>query len=181
MRRRPPRRRFSSRFETQPLCARRLGRRFSSPYEPSHIQAGNSKPSTGRDRKEDSRLYCHACLSGSPASPMQGMLNVPRNPARVGSYLCGAGQPLLWIAGPCVLEELPLALEIAQELKRIADRLPVRLVFKASFDKANRTSVNSFRGPGLKAGLQMLADIRKKTGLPVTTDIHESSQAAPAG
>jgi 2-dehydro-3-deoxyphosphooctonate aldolase (KDO 8-P synthase) len=106
---------------------------------------------------------------------------VPRNPARVGPYLCGDGQPLLWIAGPCVLEELPLALEIAQELKRIAGRLPVQLVFKASFDKANRTSVNSFRGPGLQAGLQMLADIREKTGLLVTTDIHESSQAAAAG
>jgi 2-dehydro-3-deoxyphosphooctonate aldolase (KDO 8-P synthase) len=106
---------------------------------------------------------------------------VPRNPARVGPYLCGDGQPLLWIAGPCVLEEFPAALEIARELKRISTRLSVQLVFKASFDKANRTSVNSFRGPGLDAGLQMLAKIRTETGLPVTTDIHESAQAAPAG
>jgi 2-dehydro-3-deoxyphosphooctonate aldolase (KDO 8-P synthase) len=106
---------------------------------------------------------------------------VPKNPARIGPYQCGTGQPLLWIAGPCVLEGFPEALHIAQELKGIAERLHVQLVFKASFDKANRTSVNSFRGPGLKAGLQMLADIRSRTGLPVTTDIHESSQAAPAG
>jgi 2-dehydro-3-deoxyphosphooctonate aldolase (KDO 8-P synthase) len=106
---------------------------------------------------------------------------VPQNPAHIGPYLCGEGQPLLWIAGPCVLEELPAALEIARELKRIATKLGVHLVFKASFDKANRTSINSFRGLGLDAGLEMLATIRRETGLPVTTDIHESSQAAPAG
>jgi len=106
---------------------------------------------------------------------------VPHNPARVGPYKCGAGQPLLWIAGPCVLEDFPAALHIAQELRRIAARLGVNLVFKASFDKANRTSVAAFRGPGLKAGLQMLADIRSETGLPVTTDIHEAPQAAPVG
>jgi 2-dehydro-3-deoxyphosphooctonate aldolase (KDO 8-P synthase) len=106
---------------------------------------------------------------------------VPHNPARIGPYQCGAGQPLLWIAGPCVLEDFDAALHIAEELKRIAATLNIQLVFKASFDKANRTSVNSFRGPGLEAGLQILADIRTKTGLPITTDIHESSQAAPAG
>ncbi len=106
---------------------------------------------------------------------------MPRNPARIGPYQCGAGQPLLWIAGPCVLEDFGAALHIAEELKRIAAALNIQLVFKASFDKANRTSVNSFRGPGLAAGLQILADIRMQTGLPITTDIHESSQAAPAG
>lgn len=106
---------------------------------------------------------------------------MPRNPACIGPYQCGAGQPLLWIAGPCVLEDFGAALHIAEELKRIAAALNIQLVFKASFDKANRTSVNSFRGPGLAAGLQILADIRTKTGLPITTDIHESSQAAPAG
>jgi 2-dehydro-3-deoxyphosphooctonate aldolase (KDO 8-P synthase) len=106
---------------------------------------------------------------------------VPHNPAHVGPYQCGEGQPLLWIAGPCVLEDLPAALEIAHELKRIASELPVQLVFKASFDKANRTSVSSYRGPGLQAGLQMLADVHAETGLPVTTDIHEPSQADAAG
>ncbi len=105
---------------------------------------------------------------------------MPHNPAQVGPYLCGTGQPLLWIAGPCVLETLERALEIAIELKRIASRLGVSLVFKASFDKANRTSVSSYRGLGLSAGLEMLAEVRRLTGLPMTTDIHEPSQAAPA-
>jgi 2-dehydro-3-deoxyphosphooctonate aldolase (KDO 8-P synthase) len=80
-----------------------------------------------------------------------------------------------------VLEDLPAAVHIARELKRIAANLGVQLVFKASFDKANRTSVSSYRGPGLRDGLQMLADIRAETGLPVTTDIHESIQAGPVG
>ncbi len=106
---------------------------------------------------------------------------MPNNPARIGSYRCGLGEPLLWIAGPCVLETLPAALEIARELKRIAEALGIQLVFKASFDKANRTSVSSFRGVGLKAGLEMLAAVRSETRLPVTTDIHESGQAAAAG
>jgi 2-dehydro-3-deoxyphosphooctonate aldolase (KDO 8-P synthase) len=106
---------------------------------------------------------------------------VPNNPARIGSYRCGLGEPLLWIAGPCVLETLPAALEIARELKRIAEALGIQLVFKASFDKANRTSVSSFRGVGLKAGLEMLAAVRSETRLPLTTDIHDSGQAAAAG
>ena len=104
---------------------------------------------------------------------------MPNNPAQVGPYLVGTGQPLLWIAGPCVLEDLGLALEIAIELQRIAAQLPVSLVFKASFDKANRTSVSAFRGLGLTKGLETLAEIRRITGLPVTTDIHEPVQAAP--
>lgn len=104
---------------------------------------------------------------------------MPHNPANVGPYLVGTGQPLLWIAGPCVLQDVGLALEIATELKRIAAQLPVSLVFKASFDKANRTSGAAFRGVGLTAGLEMLAEVHRVTGLPVTTDIHESSQAAP--
>ena len=106
---------------------------------------------------------------------------MPQNPARVGPYRCGAGESLLWIAGPCVLEDLGLALEIAGELKRIAAELPVQLVFKASFDKANRTSGSAYRGMGLRAGLDMLAEVHSRTGLPVTTDIHESTQAAAAG
>lgn len=102
-------------------------------------------------------------------------------PARVGPYLCGSEQPLLWIAGPCVLESEEQTIEIAEELRRIADLLSVQLVFKASFDKANRTSSDAYRGPGLKEGLRILAEVSRTTGLPVTTDIHESSQAAAAG
>jgi 2-dehydro-3-deoxyphosphooctonate aldolase (KDO 8-P synthase) len=85
----------------------------------------------------------------------------------------------LVIAGPCVIENERLTLSIAQRLREIAQQLPVQLVFKASFDKANRTSAEAFRGLGLEEGLRILAKVRRETGLPVTTDIHESHQAAP--
>ena len=98
---------------------------------------------------------------------------MPNYPARIGPYQCGRDQPLLWIAGPCVLESRDLALEIAEELQRVAQALSIQLVFKASFDKANRTSSGAYRGPGLKEGLESLNFIRQTTGLPVTTDIHE--------
>jgi len=83
------------------------------------------------------------------------------------------------IAGPCVLESEELAMEIAQRLKKLAESLPVNLVFKASFDKANRTSVESFRGPGTEQGLAVLRRVKESTGLPVVTDIHQPHQAAP--
>jgi 2-dehydro-3-deoxyphosphooctonate aldolase (KDO 8-P synthase) len=85
------------------------------------------------------------------------------------------------IAGPCVLENAFSALSIGQRLKEIAEELALPIVFKASFDKANRTSVTSFRGPGLEKGLEILAGVKEATGLPVTTDIHESFQAAAVG
>jgi 2-dehydro-3-deoxyphosphooctonate aldolase (KDO 8-P synthase) len=103
------------------------------------------------------------------------------NPATVGPYRCGPGCHLLLIAGPCVLENLALTLEIASRLKAAVESLPVNLVFKASFDKANRTSSQAGRGPGLELGLEMLRAVRAATGLPVTTDIHEPHQAAAAG
>ena len=87
----------------------------------------------------------------------------------------------LFIAGPCVIESAELLDTVAAELVRISQKLGVEIIFKASFDKANRTSIHSFRGPGLEKGLQMLADVRAKYGLRLTTDIHESYQAAPAG
>jgi 2-dehydro-3-deoxyphosphooctonate aldolase (KDO 8-P synthase) len=102
---------------------------------------------------------------------------LPDNPATIGPYRCGGNQPLLVIAGPCVIENEELTLSIAAELKRICQHLPVQLVFKASFDKANRTSVDAFRGLGLEAGLAILRRARDATGLPVTTDVHESHQA----
>jgi 2-dehydro-3-deoxyphosphooctonate aldolase (KDO 8-P synthase) len=105
---------------------------------------------------------------------------VPDNPATIGPYLCGKGQPLLLIAGPCVIETEELTLRIADTLRTITENLPLRLVFKASFDKANRTSAGSFRGHGLEQGLTILSRVKQRTGLPVTTDIHESHQAAPA-
>ena len=102
-------------------------------------------------------------------------------PVEIGPYRVGPGQPLLLIAGPCVLEEGPLALDIAQRLKALGEQLPVQVVFKASFDKANRTSIDAYRGPGLERGLAMLAHITAQTGLPVTTDLHEPHQAPPVG
>lgn len=104
---------------------------------------------------------------------------MPNNPATIGPYRCGDGQPLLLIAGPCVIENAELTLTIAERLRQITSGLPVQLVFKASFDKANRTSVESYRGPGLAAGLRILEQVRSRLGLPVTTDIHEPTQAAP--
>ena len=105
---------------------------------------------------------------------------MPNNPAKIGPYQCGERQPLLLIAGPCVLEENVLPI-IAETLVGLMARFPVRVVFKGSFDKANRTSLAANRGPGLERGLQWLAEIKKTYGLPVTTDIHESYQAEAVG
>jgi len=104
---------------------------------------------------------------------------MPENPITIGSLRCGRGQPLLVIAGPCVMESEELTLSIAVRLQQIAEELTLPLVFKASFDKANRTSAAAYRGPGLDQGLAILERVKRTTGLPVTTDIHESSQAMP--
>lgn len=95
-------------------------------------------------------------------------------PVRFGNAL-----PLALIAGPCAMESRDHALECALALKEIADALKIGLVFKASFDKANRTSVKGGRGMGMKAGLPVYAEIRERTGLPVVTDVHEAGQCAP--
>jgi 2-dehydro-3-deoxyphosphooctonate aldolase (KDO 8-P synthase) len=87
---------------------------------------------------------------------------------------------LILIAGPCVIENERLCLRVASALKKLCDRLGVFYVFKASFDKANRTSAKSFRGPGLEEGLGVLAKVRARVGVPVLTDIHTEAQAAPA-
>ncbi len=102
-------------------------------------------------------------------------------PVELGSYTFGGGSPLLFICGPCVIESRDHALGVAGTLRGVADRLKLQLVFKASFDKANRTSGKSFRGVGLEAGLRVLADVRAATGLPVTADVHETAQAGPCG
>jgi len=86
---------------------------------------------------------------------------------------------MIFIAGPCVIESQDCLEEVAQELVRIQQKLGIEIIFKASFDKANRTSISSYRGPGMEKGLQMLADIKQKYGLRLLTDIHESYQAAP--
>jgi len=102
----------------------------------------------------------------------------PQNPATIGPYRCGIGQPLLVIAGPCVIENEELTVSIARQLKQIATDLSVQLIFKASFDKANRTSIDSYRGPGLEQGLAILRKVRESVGLAVTTDVHLPQQAA---
>jgi 2-dehydro-3-deoxyphosphooctonate aldolase (KDO 8-P synthase) len=102
-----------------------------------------------------------------------------REPVAIGDRICGPGHPLLWIAGPCVIESHELTLVIAESLRAYAELYKLPLIFKASFDKANRTSGKSFRGPGLHEGLKTLAAVKSGTGLPVTTDVHEREQVAP--
>jgi 2-dehydro-3-deoxyphosphooctonate aldolase (KDO 8-P synthase) len=101
-------------------------------------------------------------------------------PVTIGDLVCGPGRPLLWMLGPCVIESHELTLQIADRLAELAQRLHLPLIFKASFDKANRTSGKSFRGPGLHEGLKTLAAVKRRTGLPVVTDVHECHQVQPA-
>ena len=98
-------------------------------------------------------------------------------PVSVGAFAVGGGSPLAFIAGPCVIESAAHAVGLAIAIREIADRCGVPVIFKASYDKANRTSRQSFRGPGLDEGLRILSDIRSRTGLPILTDVHEPSHA----
>jgi 2-dehydro-3-deoxyphosphooctonate aldolase (KDO 8-P synthase) len=101
-------------------------------------------------------------------------------PAAAGAVNVGTGHPLAFIAGPCVIESEAHAVETALELRDIAARAGVPLIFKASYDKANRTSLSSFRGPGLDSGLRSLAEVKARTQLPLLTDIHEVAHATAA-
>lgn len=94
----------------------------------------------------------------------------------LGSIEIGAGKPLAVIAGPCVIESREAALRHAERLKEIADRVGVPYIFKASYDKANRSAIHSYRGPGLEKGLEILAEVKKKIGVYILTDVHESDQ-----
>ncbi len=121
--------------------------------------------------------------SGPPARPVPPVPPVPPfNVRRVtaGSVEIGGGSPLVLIAGPCVIESGTHALMIAERVAEIARRVGTPFIFKASYDKANRTSLKSFRGPGLDEGLKVLAAIRKQVGVPILTDVHEVSQAVAA-
>ena len=104
---------------------------------------------------------------------------MPDNPVQIDQLKCGRGQPLVVIAGPCVIENAELTLSIAKTLQRVCSELNLDVIFKASFDKANRTSLDSYRGVGLKRGLEILDHVRNRTGLPITTDIHLPEQAQP--
>ena len=99
---------------------------------------------------------------------------------QIGSVAIGGGAPLALIAGPCVIEDPARTLAIGRDVQRIAAKLGMPYIFKASFDKANRSSYQSFRGPGLTEGLNILARIKRELGVPVLSDIHEAAQAAAA-
>jgi 2-dehydro-3-deoxyphosphooctonate aldolase (KDO 8-P synthase) len=101
------------------------------------------------------------------------------NPVSIGSFSIGRGRPLALIAGPCVMEPNDLTVTIARRLVDICGEMGVPLIFKASFDKANRTSKTSYRGPGLAGGMKVFERVKAATSLPVTTDVHETHQAAP--
>ena len=103
---------------------------------------------------------------------------MPNNPVQIGNLNCGAGHRLLVIAGPCVIDDRDLMLRIAERLKLACQSVNLPLIFKASYDKANRTSLNSYRGVGLEEGLKILEEVRDSFELPVTTDIHLPAQAA---
>ncbi|HWP23208.1 MAG TPA: 3-deoxy-8-phosphooctulonate synthase [Candidatus Binatia bacterium] len=106
---------------------------------------------------------------------------MPTRSIKIGALEIGGGLPLAVIAGPCVIEGRESALRHAAALKEKADRIGVPYIFKSSYDKANRSSVDSFRGPGLERGLAILAEVKKAIGVPVLTDVHEIDQIKPAG
>jgi 2-dehydro-3-deoxyphosphooctonate aldolase (KDO 8-P synthase) len=99
---------------------------------------------------------------------------------RIGTVTAGAGRPLFLIAGPCVIESERHALKMAKRLAAASRALRIPYVFKASYDKANRTSLDSYRGPGLLRGLEILSRIKKEVGVPILTDVHEVAQVGPA-
>ena len=105
-------------------------------------------------------------------SSPEGKLPPVANPVKVG-----LDAPLFVMAGPCVIESKDVCIHIAERIVEISRKLNIGIIFKASFDKANRSSIKSYRGPGLEKGLEILADVRKATSLPVMTDVHEPAQA----
>ncbi len=102
------------------------------------------------------------------------------NEVRIGKIRIGKGNPLVLIAGPCVIENEETAFTTAESLKEICDSLDIPFIFKSSYDKANRTSGSSFRGPGITKGLKILSDLRKKFSIPVLSDVHSVHEVEPA-
>jgi 2-dehydro-3-deoxyphosphooctonate aldolase (KDO 8-P synthase) len=105
---------------------------------------------------------------------------MPTKLIKIGAVEVGAGRPIAVIAGPCVIESRDSALTHAARLREAADRVGVLYIFKSSYDKANRSSVKSYRGPGLERGLEILAEVKNRVGVAVLTDVHEKEQVAPA-
>lgn len=108
-------------------------------------------------------------------------LSVTDKRVSIGEVVVGAGAPLAVLAGPCVIESLDHCLRLGEQAAAVCRKLGIGYAFKASFDKANRTSVTSYRGPGLEEGLRMLETVRQRLGVPVVSDIHDPGQAEPAG
>lgn len=104
----------------------------------------------------------------------------PVRAVRAGGVRFGGGAPLALIAGPCVIESREMALDLAARLSALAKKERIPLVFKASYDKANRTSVKAFRGPGLAKGLEILAEIKERFGMPILVDVHQTAEVKPA-
>ena len=102
------------------------------------------------------------------------------NKVQIADFSIGGGEPLALLAGPCVLEDLDRCLYIGRTIKEIASRLGMPYVFKASYDKANRSAFNSFRGPGLEKGVEMLKEIKRQLNVPIVTDVHETCQVEKA-
>jgi 2-dehydro-3-deoxyphosphooctonate aldolase (KDO 8-P synthase) len=101
-------------------------------------------------------------------------------PIRVGRFEIGGGKPFVLIAGPCVIEDEPKTLQIARFMKDLTDRLEIPYIFKASYDKANRTSLDAYRGPGLIKGLEILGEVRQRLDIPVLSDVHRFEEIEPA-
>jgi len=99
-----------------------------------------------------------------------------RHPVTIGNLTIGENGPFFLIAGPCVIENEETTLRVASFLRETSDRLDVPVIFKSSYDKANRTSIDSYRGPGIEKGLEILAKVRTQTGLPILSDVHETKE-----
>src|SRR5207245_5818561 len=115
---------------------------------------------------------------GAAARRLEGGEALVARGVRVGTVTVGGGAPLALIAGPCVIESRDAALRHAERVREIAARAGMPVIYKSSFDKANRTSLDGFRGVGMEEGLAVLAEVRRETGLPVLTDVHEKEQVA---
>jgi len=103
------------------------------------------------------------------------------NPVQINGIKIGRPEPFVLISGPCVVEGAQTTFDIAFAIKQITDRLEIPFIFKASYDKANRTSIHSFRGPGIKQGLEVLSHIRKELNVPIISDVHQVSEVDMAG
>jgi len=124
-----------------------------------------------------SKLDIHCSIFDIP----DGIESVKKRNFKIGDIEVGLDSPLFAMAGPCVIESKSCCLDIARRLADIGRKTGIGVIFKASFDKANRSSLRSFRGPGIEKGLEILAAVRQKTNLPVMTDVHEPAQACFAG